>query len=166
MKDILFVDGYNIIHSWTNLHKIMHSVNLQAARDKLADIIGEYASLEGLRAYIVYDAHMVKGATNKVEECPGVTVVYTKEHQTADSYIEISVAKLDRYRQNIFVATSDATEQIVVLSQGATRISSRELYRLVSEKKHTEKSRQIEDKSTDIGSMLDFDTIAKLKDIK
>ena len=93
--------GYNIIHDWKELKYLSRSVNLEAAREKLADIIGEYASYTGMKATVVFDAHMVKGASDKQIDKPGVTIVYTKEHQTADSYIEKAVSLLNRYEQNI-----------------------------------------------------------------
>ena len=139
--------------------------NLEAAREKLADMIGEYASYSGIKAIIVYDAHMVKGTTNKEIERPGVTIVYTKEHQTADSYIERAVSLLNRYQQNIYVATSDGAEQLIVLSQGASRISARELLNEIV-KKGAERSKKHSDSpSTQLGAYLDDETKDKLKEI-
>lgn len=165
MKDILFVDGYNIVHAWKELEYLSRSVNLEAAREKLADIIGEYASYTGLKAIVVFDAHMVKGATDKEIQKPGVTIIYTKEHQTADSYIEIAVSKLNRYQQNIYVATSDGAEQMTVFSQGANRISARELLNEIVKKGSERKSKHNDSPSMQIGSHLDAETKSKLKDI-
>ena len=165
MKDIIFVDGYNIIHDWKELKYLSRSVNLEAAREKLSDIVGEYASYTGINAIIVFDAHMVKGASDKQYDRPGVTIVYTKEHQTADSYIEKAVSQLNRYQQNIYVATSDGAEQMTVFSQGANRMSAREFLNEII-KKGTERSKKHNDStSTQLGAYLDEDTKDKLKEL-
>ncbi|MEX1377944.1 MAG: NYN domain-containing protein [Eubacteriales bacterium] len=165
MRDILFVDGYNVIHAWKKLKYISENINLEAAREKLGDIIGEYAAFTGMKAVVVFDAHMVKGTQDKKIKRPGVTMVYTKEHQTADSYIEKEVSKLDRYQQNIYVATSDGAEQMMILSHGASRISARELLRDI-EKKGTE-LKKIENHSptSQLGAYLDDKTKDKLRQI-
>jgi len=165
MKDILFVDGYNIIHDWKELKYLSRSVSLEAARDKLGDIIGEYASYTGIDAVVVFDAHMVKGASDKRIERPSVTLVYTREHQTADSFIEKAVYKLNRYQQNIYVATSDGAEQMTVFGQGASRITARELLNDIV-KKGTERSKKHNDSpSMQLGAYLDDDTKDKLKEM-
>ncbi len=86
-KEYLFVDGYNVINDWDEL-KQLSNIDLQSARDRLVEIMVEYKVLTGTEIVIVYDAHMVKGSCEKVENIKGVEVVFTKEHQTADSYIE------------------------------------------------------------------------------
>jgi len=165
MKDILFVDGYNIVHAWKELKYLSKHVNLEAAREKLADIIGEYASYTGMDAIIVFDAHMVKGAADIEMHKPSVTVIYTKEHETADSYIEKAVSKYDRYQQSIYVATSDGAEQMAVFSQGAYRVSARELLNQI-EKKDTERSQKhSDDPDMQLGAYIDDETKNKLKDL-
>lgn len=165
MKDILYVDGYNIIHSWQELRDLVRSVNLQAARERLADIVGEYAVFMGMNAEIVFDAYMVKGTFDVIVNHPGVIVHYTKEHQTADSYIEKSVAKLDRYQQNIYVATSDSAEQLMVLSHGANRIPARELYNLIKKKTNERTRMQKNDSSAQLSAYLDDEMQKKLRKI-
>lgn len=165
MKDILFVDGYNIVHAWKELKYLSRSVNLEAAREKLTDIVGEYASYTGMEAFIVFDAHMVKGAADKEIHKPGVTVIYTKEHQTADSYIEKAVSKYDRYQQNIYVATSDGAEQMTVFSQGAYRVSARELLNQIIKKGTERSSKHNDEPDMQLGAYLDDDTKDKLKDL-
>lgn len=165
MKDILFVDGYNIIHAWKQLKYLSDNVNLEAARERLGDIVGEYAAFTGMKAVVVFDAHMVKGAYSKSIKRPGVTMVYTKEHQTADSYIEKAVSKLDRYQQNIYVATSDGAEQMMVLSHGASRISARELLLQVEKKGAERKQIKKESPTSQLGAFLDDKTRDKLKEI-
>ncbi len=165
MRDIIFVDGYNIIHAWKQLKFISDSINLEAAREKLGDIVGEYAALTDMKAYIVFDAHMVKGTYNKKIKKPGVTIIYTKEHQTADSYIEKAVSKLDRYQQNIYVATSDGAEQMMILSHGASRISARELLHQIEKKGLEQKLVHKADSAYQLESYLDEKTKDKLKEI-
>lgn len=163
MKDILFIDGYNIIHAWHELSQLSESVNLEAARQRLTDMIGEYAVSQGIESVIVFDAHMVKGIMNREEQHPGVRVVYTAEHQTADAYIERRVAGMDRYARNIYVATSDAMEQIVVSSQGAARVSARELLRDIKKSKETRRKTYGRQLGSDVGSRLDPEIIRRLR---
>lgn len=165
MKDILFVDGYNVIHSWKKLKYISENVNLEAAREKLGDIIGEYAAFTGMKAVVVFDAHMVKGTCDKKIKKPGVTIVYTKEHQTADSYIEKAVSMLDRYQQNIYVATSDGAEQMMIMSHGASRISARELFTQIEKKETERKNMGNHSSSSELGAYLDKQTKDKLREI-
>ncbi|SHJ37396.1 hypothetical protein SAMN02745975_01952 [Geosporobacter subterraneus DSM 17957] len=127
MRNYLFIDGYNIINAWPELKETSGS-NLQQAREKLIERMIEYQSYIGEQVIIVFDAHLVKGSNQKNENINGVEVVFTKEHQTADSYIEKQVEQLTRNRRNrVRVATSDWAEQQFVLGSGATRISAREL---------------------------------------
>ncbi|MGO1369154.1 MAG: NYN domain-containing protein [Senegalia sp. (in: firmicutes)] len=124
-KEYLFIDGYNIINSWARL-KSASEVNLDNSRNELIEIMAEYQSFTGINVIIVFDAHLLKGGNQKEEKTYGLIVVYTKEHETADSYIE---KKLDQMGRNkaVRVATSDWVEQQVILSRGGTRISAREL---------------------------------------
>lgn len=85
-KSYLIVDGYNIINAWEQLKEIALN-DLEGAREKLIHYIIEYAEFTGKKAIIVFDAYNVKNSKEKIEERKYVTVVYTKEHQTADSYI-------------------------------------------------------------------------------
>ena len=97
------------------------------AREKsLIDTIIDYAEFSGQKAIIVFDAYNVKNSKEKVENRKYITVVYTKEHQTADSYIEKFITTLSKYDE-VKVATNDYAEQQIVLGKGASRISSREL---------------------------------------
>ncbi|MBS4534022.1 NYN domain-containing protein [Clostridium sp. D2Q-14] len=124
-REYLFVDGYNIINAWENLRSIS-KISLDSARNELIEIMAEYQSFTGIEVIIVFDAHLVKGSNEKEEKVYNITVVYTKEKETADGYIE---KKLDAMGRNkiVRVATSDWVEQQVVLGRGGTRISSREL---------------------------------------
>ncbi|SJZ91998.1 NYN domain-containing protein [Garciella nitratireducens] len=125
MKSYLIVDGYNIINSWTNLKKIANE-NMEEARDRLIEILADYRAYRGVEVILVFDAHFVKGNQQKEEFVHGIKVVFTKEHETADSYIERIVHNLSKYNF-VQVATSDWAEQITILSGGGVRISAREL---------------------------------------
>lgn len=124
-KSYLIVDGYNIINAWEELRELAKT-DLENARDKLIDNIIEYAQFTGRKAIIVFDAYNIKSSKEKIEERKYITVVYTKEHQTADSYIEKFISTLSKY-DDVKVATNDYAEQQIVIGKGASRVSSREL---------------------------------------
>ena len=126
MKEYLYVDGYNIIHQWEILVKDL-SVSLEEARKHLEDILIEHMHLSGQIIVLVYDGHMVKGNLGEKSKREGMEIVFTKEHETADSYIEREISNLSHVRR-IRVATSDNMEQQIILGKGATRISAQELY--------------------------------------
>lgn len=123
--ECLLVDGYNVIHSWPEL-KDLASTNLGVARDRLIDILSNYQGYKQCLMIIVFDAYKVKQNLGSQEKHHNVYVVYTKEAQTADMYIERVTHQLaSDYR--VVVATSDALEQSIVIGRGARRMSSREL---------------------------------------
>ncbi|MDY0256647.1 NYN domain-containing protein [Gudongella oleilytica] len=124
-KEILVVDGYNIINSWDRLKEVA-VVDFEQARLELLEILSEYHHYSGIKTIVVFDAHLVKGSIRKEEEYKGITVVYTKENELADHYIEKMLDELGRIKR-IRVATSDRTEQEIILSRGGTRLSAREL---------------------------------------
>ncbi len=124
-KEYLFVDGYNIINSWENL-KAKQATSLEEARDELIETLAEYHHYSGIEIILVFDAHYVKKNRGNEIDYKGIKVIYTREHETADHYIEKSLDRLGRIRR-IRVATSDWLEQQIVLSRGGTRISAREL---------------------------------------
>ena len=124
-KEILVVDGYNIINSWDRLKEVA-VVDFEQARLELLEILSEYHHYSGIETIVVFDAHLVKGSIRKEEEYKGITVVYTKENELADHYIEKMLDELGRIKR-IRVATSDRTEQEIILSRGGTRLSAREL---------------------------------------
>lgn len=128
-REYLFVDGYNIINAWDRL-KSLSKVDLQLSRDLLIEIMSEYQSYSGINVIVVFDAHMVKGNSGMRETIKGVEVVYTKESETADQFIERRLDDIGR-EERVTVATSDWMEQQIVLGRGGTRISARELEILV-----------------------------------
>lgn len=124
-KEYLFVDGYNIINYWEGL-KNKSLISLEEAREELIEILAEYHHYSGIEIVVVFDAHLVKGNSGSKMHHKGIEVVYTKENETADHYIERTVDILGRVRR-IRVATSDWLEQQIIFSRGGTRISAREL---------------------------------------
>jgi hypothetical protein len=139
LASYLLVDGYNIINSWEELKEIQ-KYSLEDARDKLMELIENYRAYKGIKAILVFDAHLVKGSKEKHLTYGGLEVVYTKENQIADEYIEKFVDEYGKLYY-ITVATSDWLEQQVVLGRGAVRISSRELKREVYKAKKAMKER-------------------------
>ncbi len=125
MEDILIVDGYNILHAWASLKKTV-AVDLEHARVKLVEILGDYRAVKGIDVVIVFDAHLVKGSAGSRETVNGVEVVYTAEGETADMVIEKLVGQIGEDRR-VTVATSDWVQQRMVFGKGAARLSAREL---------------------------------------
>lgn len=125
LPECLLVDGYNVIYSWPELKELAED-HLDVARTRLIDILGNYQGYKQCVLIIVFDAYRVKGNIGTVEQLHNVHVVYTKEAQTADMYIERATHELSE-KYNVVVATSDALEQMIVIGRGARRISSREL---------------------------------------
>jgi predicted RNA-binding protein with PIN domain len=127
---IIFVDGYNVINSWSNLKK-EKEISLDSARQKLVDILHNYGAINKCKIVIVYDGHRVTGnIENKYEHNKNLLVVFTKDGETADAYIEREVDNLGR-RFEVYVVTSDSLEQQTIFQRGAVRVSSIEFYNLV-----------------------------------
>ena len=127
-EEYLLVDGYNIIFAWPELRDLSRD-NLEAARGKLMDILCDYQGYRGCHLILVYDAYKVKGNPGEVFQYHNICVVYTKEAQTADQYIERTVHEMrekmpKKGRYLITVATSDALEQMIVWGAGAVRMSA------------------------------------------
>lgn len=120
--DYLLVDGYNILFAWEDLHALAQE-NLEAARHRLMDILCNYHGWHGGELILVFDAYRVKGSPGSVEEYHGIHVVYTKEAETADMYIEKTTHQLGRSNR-VRVATSDGLEQLIILGHGALRLSA------------------------------------------
>lgn len=128
--EYLLVDGYNIIFSWDDLSSIARN-NLDAARSQLINILCNYQGFKGCNLILVFDAYKVK-SDREVEKYGNVSVVYTKEAETADMYIEKTAQKLSADNR-VRVATSDGTEQLIILAGGAVRVSAREFRMEVDE---------------------------------
>ena len=121
--EYLLVDGYNIIFAWDELHRLA-AQDVAAARGALIDILANYQGFRKCRVIVVFDAYKVKGNPGSVQTVHGVKVVYTKEAETADTYIERATYELRRERR-VRVATSDGPEQVIILGHGALRVSAR-----------------------------------------
>ena len=124
-EEYLLVDGYNIIFSWEELQDLAR-VSIEGARELLADILSNYQGYKKMNLILVYDAYKVKGNLGAVTKHDQIYVVYTKEAETADQYIEKTAHRLAG-RHRVTVATSDALEQVIILGAGAMRMSAPEL---------------------------------------
>jgi predicted RNA-binding protein with PIN domain len=124
--ELLIVDGYNIINAWPELNRLKN-VSFEDARQKLMGILINYQGFKNNRIIIVFDAHQVRGGIEKRENHLSLEVVFTREGETADMYIERIAGELP-FDGHIFVATSDWIEQSISFQRGAFRISARELY--------------------------------------
>lgn len=124
-KDHLLVDGYNVMNAWPELAALQD--NLEHARDRLVDILAHYGAFMDYQVVVVFDAHFVAGGQMHRQIAQGITVIFTEEGSTADSCIEKLAYDLVRRGEEVYVATSDGAEQMLVLGVGAYRISAREL---------------------------------------
>ncbi len=123
LPEYLLVDGYNIIFSWDDLAALARE-SLAAARTRLMDILCNYQGYKRCAVILVFDAYRVPGGQGSVEKYHNIHVVYTREAETADMYIERTTHEIGRERR-VRVATSDGMEQIIVLGHGAYRVSAR-----------------------------------------
>ncbi len=124
-EEYLLVDGYNVIHVWPELKELADD-NMEAARSKLIDILSNYQGIRKWRIILVFDAYRVQGHREEIINHGNIHLVYTKEAQTADQYIE-KFAHDHNKKYNITVATSDGLQQIIVRGQGCKLLSAREL---------------------------------------
>ena len=127
----LLVDGYNIIFAWDELKKLARE-DLDAARNQLIHILCNYQGIKGCGVILVFDAYRVKGGAGSVEKVNNIFVVYTKQAETADAYIERTSYELGRHRR-VRVATSDGLEQTIILGHDATRVSAQAFWEEVKE---------------------------------
>lgn len=124
LPSYLLVDGYNIIFAWDELKKIA-AENLDAARNELINMMCNYQGYDGSELILVFDAYKVKGKHREIEKYLNINIVYTKESETADTYIERVCHQLSR-KYRVRVATSDGPEQMIIFGNGAMRISAEE----------------------------------------
>lgn len=124
-EEYFLVDGYNIIFAWPELKKLAEE-NMDAAKTKLLDYLSNYQWIRGCRVIAVFDAYRVEGYREEVLDYYNIHVVYTREAQTADQYIE-KFAYDNKKNYNITVATSDGLQQIIVRGEGCSLLSAREL---------------------------------------
>ena len=164
----LLVDGYNIIHANKEL-TLLAEDSLDAARKKLSDALCEFKALSRYRVILVFDAHMVAGSIGSVEDYHNIKIVFTKEAETADHYIESVAYKLGKKNDRITVATSDTLEQIIILGQGAMRISAEDLWVEIEAAKEEVRARYIRNrpiKKNPIESLLDPETAKILEEMR
>jgi predicted RNA-binding protein with PIN domain len=123
-KEYLLVDGYNIIFAWKELSELA-KVNIDGARGRLLDIMCNYQGMRKCELIVVFDAYRVKGHDTEILDFHNIHVVYTKEAETADAYIERFAHENGR-KYRVTVATSDGLEQVIIRGQGCQLISARE----------------------------------------
>ena len=123
--EYLLVDGYNVIFAWDSLKELSKNNNLDGARNALVNILCNYQGYKKCEVILVFDAYKVKGNAREVEKVNNINIVYTKEAETADMYIEKVTHQLAK-NHKVRVVTSDALEQLIILGNGALRVSSRE----------------------------------------
>lgn len=135
-KQLLIVDGYNMIGSWPELVQLRNQNKLEDAREALLQRLSNYSKYEDLEVIVVFDAQLVPGIQQTYKQYR-LTVVFTKEEETADSYIERITGEKNDLLTQVTVATSDLAEQWLVFSKGALRTSANELYKNVKKTERT-----------------------------
>lgn len=143
-KEVLLVDGYNMIGSWPLLKKLKSQDEMEEARDLLLKELSNYAKYEDIEVRVVFDAQFVPGIQQSYKKYR-LDVIFTKEGETADSYIERVVGDENLLITQVTVATSDLAEQWMIFQKGALRKSAIELYKDIQ---HTKKN--IESDSKDM----------------
>ena len=152
----ILVDGYNMIHSWDEL-KVMVDTNMEGARGRLIDICSEYQGIVRCELILVFDAYLVSGGAGSITKQKDIYVVYTKEAETADQYIEQATKKKAKDYQ-VTVATSDQIEQLIVWSDGALRMSAPEFLQEI-ERARKSLSDAYLDKKGSVGNVIPLDNI-------
>ena len=123
-RRFVLVDGYNLIHAWPELAELAKT-DFGASRDRLIEILCNYQGFTQAQVIVVFDAYRVRGGTGSRERVRNIDVIYTKEAETADMYIERVTHEIAK-ENDVRVVTSDGLEQMIILGHGATRTSSRE----------------------------------------
>lgn len=167
MADYLLVDGYNIIFAWPELKALADS-NLDAARLKLQDVLCNYQGFKKCRVILVFDGYKVKGNPGEVIAYHNIHVVFTKEAETADQYIEKVTQEIGRVH-HVRVATSDRLEQVIILGKGAVRMSARDLKKEISETDdeiHRQHLARIPSKKNRLFDGVDAELFQYLEDIR
>lgn len=167
MKNI-FVDGYNVINSWPDL-KEKKDVSFDGARQSLIDKLHNYGVYKECRIILVFDAHKVPGSIEKKEKInKNISVVFTKDGETADAYIERHVNEMGR-KHEVMVVTSDNLEQQTIFQRGAVRMSSIEFYNEVLKVEKTITIKTNKNKITHKNSVVDNineDVARKLEEMR
>lgn len=167
-KEYLFVDGYNVIFAWPKLNKTA-AQSLETARQNLLDIMCDYQGLKENILTVVFDAYNTHGGLGSQQNYNNIRVVYTKEFETADNYIEMEANRLAKSRATVCVVTSDYTEQIIILGRGAVRMSAVEFFNEVELVRKNARKRFIENKpakKNPLMDMLDSETASALERLR
>ena len=162
----LIIDGYNVIGAWPDFQ---NSLNLQESRERLIEILCDYAGYSGDTVILVFDAYAGDNPRRAIEDVAGIQVVYTKIGETADHYIERLVNDMCRNlsRQiEVRVATSDAIEQSIIMGRGAARISSPELRQMVMQTRETGRRKRPTAPKASLDGVLPPDVLGKLEKLR
>lgn len=154
-EEYLLVDGYNVIFAWEEL-SALSKVTLDGARGRLLDILCDYQAMKGCRLIVVFDAYRLKGHPEEAYAYHNIYVVYTKEAETADRYIE-RFAHDNSKKYQITVATSDGLEQIIIRGEGCRLLSSRDLQADVERQKEQTRGILEEKKERQLSSVPRID---------
>lgn len=164
-KKYLVVDGYNFINADPELKGTL-GAGLESARVALNQLLSEYSSFSGERGIVVYDATQSKQLGRRKEQYGGIEVVFTKQHETADTYIERLVYDLMKDKSNsVRVVTMDWAEQVLVFGQGGVRVSAKEWRREIEQMKnqlpsYDQRKQKVHDRQ--LGTHIDEKTLKKL----
>lgn len=165
-RQILLVDGYNMIGAWPELNQLKNQEKLADARDLLLFKLSNYAKYEGIDVIVVFDAQLVPGVQQEYRKYQ-LTVIFTKMDETADSYIEREASELMSRLTQVTVATSDLAEQWLVFSKGALRKSANELARDIqlTSKKIEQETRAFRLANAHRNSAWSFDQLNELQQL-
>lgn len=168
LDEYLLVDGYNIIFASEELKKIVDEDSLESARIKLMDQMCDYQGYYQVHVIVIFDSHKTNEKMRKIFQYHNIEVVFTKERETADHFIERVTDTYGRH-ERIRVATSDGLEQLIILSKGATRLPARELIQEIEAmrsgvKKTKERIKQSQ--KNRLESHLDADVIAWMEELR
>ena len=147
MREYLIIDGYNIINSWTDLFDLGH-ISMEDARKKLLDLLSDYQGYSGRRIVVVFDAHKVREGLGSLDIHDKIKVIFTRENQTADNFIERFVKNYGAGKI-IRVATADYLEQKTVLQKGGFRMTPSELKIEVLGAKNNPENKKLKTKERD-----------------
>lgn len=164
IQELLIIDGYNIIHSAPDVFKFKE-LSLDHCRNKLISWLSNYSSYKNKKVIIVFDGKQGSRGQEQIEEIEGIIIIFSKVGESADMVIEKLVSKF-REDYNIFVATSDYTEQRIIFGKGAYRMSARELWNeIMSSKNESQEYLQDNNKPYrgQIGWRLNKDVFSKLE---
>lgn len=153
-KNYLLVDGYNIIFAWEEL-KSLADADIGAARLKLMDILSNYQGFTQDTLILVFDAYKVEGGQGEIYKYYNIYVVFTKEAETADQYIEKTTHEIAK-KHNVTVATSDGVEQVIVMGQGAHRLSASDFYDEISHVEEKIRQKNLKRRDSSKNYLLDY----------